>query len=209
MTGSWPANRALECLFMARVLTDAGSSTTWRPVTAGSSSFITCQITAGHSLHAFVRIASLAISAYELQAGSQEIGSTQDQMSTGDVKRWLYHGQRPNWIAKILNRAWAAVNSSGIASNYLVTLEVIGRKSRRTIALPVAMVDCRAEETTSWKDLQSLRISSCDDDYVEYFMRPDMYGDPGSQCCWDGTPLREVPLKGTHLKLKSEVRRRT
>jgi hypothetical protein len=130
-----------------RVLTDAGSSTTWRPVTAGSSSFITCQSPLAIR-YAFVRIASLAITAYELQAGSQEIGSTHDQMSTGDFK-WLYHGRRPNWIAKILNRAWAAVGSSRIASNYLVTLEVIGRKSRRTIALPVVMVDCRAEETMS------------------------------------------------------------
>jgi hypothetical protein len=118
-------------------------------------------------------------------------------------------GSDPAGSPKILNRAWAAVGSSGIASNYLVTLEVIGRKSRRTIALPVVMVDFRAEETMSWKVLQSLRISSCDDDYVEYFMRPDMYGDPGSQCRWDGTTLREVPLKGTHLKLISEVRRRT
>src|SRR5205809_5349366 len=60
-----------------------------------------------------------------------------------DCTRWLYRGQRPNWIARILNRAWAAVASSGVASNYLVTLEVTGRKSGRTISLPVviAIVD--------------------------------------------------------------------
>jgi hypothetical protein len=64
-------------------------------------------------------------------------------MTAGDLKRWLYRGQRPNWIAKILNRAWAAVASSGVASNYLATLEVSGRKSGRTISLPVviAIVD--------------------------------------------------------------------
>src|SRR5438874_3678368 len=64
-------------------------------------------------------------------------------MTLSDFKRWLYRGQRPNWIARILNRAWAAVGSSGIASNYLVTLEVTGRKSGRTISLPVvvAIVD--------------------------------------------------------------------
>ncbi len=64
-------------------------------------------------------------------------------MTPGDFKRWLYHGQRPNWIARILNRAWAAVGSSGVASDYLVTLEVIGRKSGRTFSLPVvvAIVD--------------------------------------------------------------------
>jgi len=55
----------------------------------------------------------------------------------------MYRGQRPNWIARALNRAWAAVGSSGIAPNYLVTLEVTGRKSGRTILLPVvvAVVD--------------------------------------------------------------------
>ena len=64
-------------------------------------------------------------------------------MTGSDFKRWLYRGQRPNWIARILNRAWAAVASSGVASNYLVTLEVTGRKSGRTISLPlvVAVVD--------------------------------------------------------------------
>jgi deazaflavin-dependent oxidoreductase (nitroreductase family) len=60
-------------------------------------------------------------------------------MTRGDFKRWLYRGQRPNWIAKILNRAWAVVGSSGITSNYLETLEVIGRKSGRTLSLPVAV----------------------------------------------------------------------
>ena len=60
-------------------------------------------------------------------------------MTLSDFKRWLYRGQRPNWIARILNRGWAAVASSGVASNYLVTLEVTGRKSGRTISLPVVM----------------------------------------------------------------------
>jgi deazaflavin-dependent oxidoreductase (nitroreductase family) len=64
-------------------------------------------------------------------------------MTAGDFKRWLYRGQRPNWIARVLNRAWAAVASSGVASDYLATLEVSGRKSGRTISLPVviAIVD--------------------------------------------------------------------
>jgi deazaflavin-dependent oxidoreductase (nitroreductase family) len=60
-------------------------------------------------------------------------------MAFGDIERWLYRGQRPNWIARILNRAWAAVGSSGVAPPGLVTLEVIGRKSGRRIALPVVM----------------------------------------------------------------------
>ena len=51
----------------------------------------------------------------------------------------MYRGQRPNRLARLLNRAWAAVGSSGVASNYVVTLEVKGRKSGRTIALPLLM----------------------------------------------------------------------
>ena len=61
-------------------------------------------------------------------------------MARGDFTRWLYRGQRPNWIARILNRATAAVGSSGVASNYLVTLEVTGRKSGRVASLPLVMV---------------------------------------------------------------------
>jgi len=64
-------------------------------------------------------------------------------MARGDFHRWLYRGQRPNRLAKIVNRAWAALGSSGVASNYLVTLEVTGRTSGRVISLPVviALVD--------------------------------------------------------------------
>ena len=59
------------------------------------------------------------------------------------LRRWLYCGRRPNWIARILNRATATVASTGVAANYLVTLEVTGRKSGRTVSLPVviAVVD--------------------------------------------------------------------
>src|SRR3990172_490545 len=61
-------------------------------------------------------------------------------MTLSDFTRWLYRGQRPNWIARSLNRATAAVASSGVASNYLVTLEVTGRKSGRIVSLPLVMV---------------------------------------------------------------------
>ncbi len=60
-------------------------------------------------------------------------------MTLSDFTRWLYRGQRPNWIARILNRATAAVASSGVTSNYLVTLEVTGRKSGRIVSLPVVL----------------------------------------------------------------------
>jgi deazaflavin-dependent oxidoreductase (nitroreductase family) len=60
-------------------------------------------------------------------------------MARGDFKRWLYRGQRPNWFARIENRAWAALFSWGLLPDYMVTLEVTGRKSGRTVSLPIAV----------------------------------------------------------------------
>jgi len=60
-------------------------------------------------------------------------------------KRWLYRGQRPNWIARMLNRGWAALFSSGLLPDYMVTLEVTGRTSGRTVSLPVAVTVVNGE----------------------------------------------------------------
>ncbi len=60
-------------------------------------------------------------------------------MARGDLKRWLYRGQQPNRLARILNRAWAVAGSAGVAPNYLVTLEVRGCKSGRVISLPLVL----------------------------------------------------------------------
>jgi len=56
-----------------------------------------------------------------------------------NVAKWFYRGGRPNWLANALNRFSAALHSLGIAPNYLVTLEVRGRRSGRTIHLPLVM----------------------------------------------------------------------
>ena len=56
------------------------------------------------------------------------------------IKRWLYRGGHPNRVARILNRCWAAVHALGVAPNYLVTLEVPGRRSGRLVSLPLVMV---------------------------------------------------------------------
>ena len=64
-------------------------------------------------------------------------------MTLSDFSRWLYRGKRPNWIARVMNRSSAIVASWGVAPNFLLTLEVTGRKSGRTFSLPVviALVD--------------------------------------------------------------------
>ena len=60
-------------------------------------------------------------------------------MARGDFKRWLYRGKRPNMLARALNRAWALIHTRGIAPDYLVTLEVCGRRSGRTVTLPLVL----------------------------------------------------------------------
>lgn len=58
----------------------------------------------------------------------------------GRFERWLYRGGRPNALARVLNRATAAVNAWGIAPDYMVTLELVGRRSGRPISFPLVMV---------------------------------------------------------------------
>jgi deazaflavin-dependent oxidoreductase (nitroreductase family) len=59
--------------------------------------------------------------------------------------RWMYRGQRPNWLARVMNRAGAAVAALGITSCRMVTLEVTGRKSGRIFSLPVVIATVRGE----------------------------------------------------------------
>lgn len=56
------------------------------------------------------------------------------------LKRWFYRGGHPNRLARVLDRCTAAIYALGVAPNYLVVLEVRGRRSGRTIALPLVMV---------------------------------------------------------------------
>ncbi len=56
------------------------------------------------------------------------------------LRRWFYRGKRPNWIARILNKAWATVVATGVASSDYVTLQVTGRKSGRIVSFPLVMV---------------------------------------------------------------------
>jgi deazaflavin-dependent oxidoreductase (nitroreductase family) len=57
----------------------------------------------------------------------------------GDIKRWMYKGHSPNWIADFLNWVSEVIASLGLTPDYMVTLEVIGRKSGKIISLPVAI----------------------------------------------------------------------
>jgi hypothetical protein len=61
------------------------------------------------------------------------------------LKRWMYREGRPNLLAKILNRGWAIIHSLGIFPNWLVTLEVVGRKSGKMTSFPLAMTVVNGE----------------------------------------------------------------
>jgi F420H(2)-dependent quinone reductase len=56
------------------------------------------------------------------------------------LQRWFYRGGRPNRVARLLNWWGAAVYARGVAPDYLVTLEVPGRRSGRIVSLPLVMV---------------------------------------------------------------------
>jgi hypothetical protein len=56
-----------------------------------------------------------------------------------NLEKWLYQDGRPNGLAAVLNRCWAALYALGIAPNRWVTLEVLGRRSGRLIRLPLVM----------------------------------------------------------------------
>ena len=62
-----------------------------------------------------------------------------------NLEKWLYRGGRPNWVATVVNRCWAAAYAVGVAPNYLVTLDVRGRRSGRMISLPLVMAIVEGE----------------------------------------------------------------
>ncbi len=59
------------------------------------------------------------------------------------LQRWFYAGGRPNRVARILDRFMAALSARGVGPDYLVTLEVPGRRSGHIVRLPLvaAVVD--------------------------------------------------------------------
>jgi hypothetical protein len=60
-------------------------------------------------------------------------------MARGGFARWLYAGGRPNALARAANRLSALAHALGVAPNYLVTLEVSGRRTGRAVSFPLVM----------------------------------------------------------------------
>lgn len=59
------------------------------------------------------------------------------------LKRWIYRGDRPDSIAKALNRFWGNRYRSGgpLARSRDVELEITGRSTGRTVAFPIVLAD--------------------------------------------------------------------
>ena len=55
------------------------------------------------------------------------------------LRRWFYAGGRPNLMARLLDRGTAAVCARGVGPEYLVALEVPGRRSGRIVSLPLVV----------------------------------------------------------------------
>ena len=70
----------------------------------------------------------------------------------------MYRDGRPHILAKILNRGWAILHSLGIWPNFLVSFEVVGRKSGKMTSFPLALTVMNGErylvsmlgEETNW-----------------------------------------------------------
>jgi len=75
------------------------------------------------------------------------MGSAGSQVSWSHrFDRWMYRDGRPHRMAKVLNWIWAKLFGSGIAvPKYVVTLEVRGRRTGRTISLPLVVADYGGE----------------------------------------------------------------
>jgi len=61
------------------------------------------------------------------------------------LQRWFYAGGRPNWVARLLDRGTAVVSAHGRGPEYLVALEVLGRRSGRILSLPLVVAAVGSE----------------------------------------------------------------
>ena len=57
------------------------------------------------------------------------------------IGRWLYPGGRPNQLARVLNRLSVVQVAAGLLPDRVVTLEVPGRTSGRTVSFPLVAVE--------------------------------------------------------------------
>jgi hypothetical protein len=57
------------------------------------------------------------------------------------VRRWLYRQRHTSRLARLLNAAQAWLAAAGAGPRWLVTVEVTGRRSGKTISFPAVIAD--------------------------------------------------------------------
>ena len=57
------------------------------------------------------------------------------------VRRWLYSHRHASGLARLLNAAQARLAAAGAGPRWLVTVEVTGRRTGRTISFPAVIAD--------------------------------------------------------------------
>jgi hypothetical protein len=57
------------------------------------------------------------------------------------ARRWLYRRERASRLARFLNEVQARLAAAGIGPGWLVTVEVTGRRTGRTISFPAVIAD--------------------------------------------------------------------
>jgi deazaflavin-dependent oxidoreductase (nitroreductase family) len=60
-------------------------------------------------------------------------------------RRWLYRGERAHQLARLLNRAQTQLAARGIGPGRVAALDVVGRRTGRTISFPVVVADFQGE----------------------------------------------------------------
>ncbi len=60
-------------------------------------------------------------------------------------RTWLYRDGRPRRLARLADRLTAALSARGLGPDHLVSLEVAGRRSGRTLTVPLVVADVRGE----------------------------------------------------------------
>ncbi|MET7467959.1 nitroreductase/quinone reductase family protein [Micromonospora sp. NPDC005223] len=59
----------------------------------------------------------------------------------GGVMTWMYRGRRPNRLARMMNALSAWQYGAGLAPRNWMTMEVPGRRTGRTISVPIVVAD--------------------------------------------------------------------
>ena len=72
-------------------------------------------------------------------------GLVMERRAAMSLQRWFYAGGRPNRVARLLDRLTAAISARGLGPDYLVVLEVPGRRSGRKVGLPLVVAAVKGE----------------------------------------------------------------